>query len=53
MSEILTTIKSRGHWRVVIRPTTFVEDRVPDLDSLQRILENTSVNLKGLELSPY
>ncbi len=47
MSELLTKIKSRGYWRVVIRPTTFVEDRVPNLYVLQRILEKTSVQLKG------
>ena len=47
MSELLTSIKSRGYWRVVIRPTTFVEDRIPNLYALQRILEKTSVQLKG------
>ena len=47
MNKLLTNIKSRGHWRVVIHPTNFVEDRVPDLGSLQRILEKTSVQLNG------
>ena len=47
MNELLTKIKSDGHWRVVIHPTNFVEDRVPDLGSLQRILEKTSVQLNG------
>ena len=47
MSEILEKIKSRGHWRVVIRPATFVEKRIAERSALLLILENTSVQLKG------
>ena len=47
MSEILEKIKSRGHWRVVIRPATFVEKRIAERSALLPILENTSVQLKG------
>ena len=47
MNETLKKIKSRGYWRVVIRPTTFVEDRIESLHSLRPILDRTSVNLKG------
>ena len=47
MSALLGKIRSRGHWKVVIRPTTFVEKKVPDLSTLQHIVEKTSVQLKG------
>lgn len=35
------------HWRVVIRPTTFKEDLVPNLGELFRILEQTKLHLRG------
>ena len=47
MSEILDRIKSRGYWKVVIRPTTFVEQRVADRSALLSIIERNSVDLKG------
>ena len=47
MSEILGKIRSRGYWKVVIRPTTFVEQRVSNRRALLSILEKNSVDLKG------
>ena len=47
MSELLEKIRSRGYWKVIIRPATFVEKRVADRSALLPILEKTSVDLKG------
>ena len=47
MSELLEKIRSRGYWKVIIRPSTFVEHRVAHRSSLLPILEKTSVDFKG------
>lgn len=47
MSDLLKKIKSRGHWRVIIRPTTFDEKRVADISHLYAIVERRSVQLRG------
>ena len=47
MTELLEKLRSRGHWYVAIRPVTFTEERVPNLLDLPRILERTSVHLRG------
>ena len=43
MSALLDKIRSRSHWRVVIRPGSFDEKRVADLSTLRHIVEKTSV----------
>ena len=47
MSELLEKIRSRSYWKVIIRPATFVENRVPHRSALLPILEKNSVELKG------
>jgi hypothetical protein len=47
MSGLLGKIRSRGHWRVVIRPGTFVEKRVSNISDLYPLLQKTSVQLRG------
>jgi len=47
MTELLDKIRFRGHWRVVIRPTTFDEARISSISSLRPIIEKTSVQLCG------
>lgn len=47
MKRILETIKSRGHWRVIIRPTQFVKERVATLAELRDIVPKCSVTLRG------
>lgn len=47
MNELLENIKSRGHWKVIIRPTTFIKKRVADRSALRSILEKNSVESKG------
>lgn len=47
MSDLLKKIKSRGHWRVIIRPTTFDEKRVANISHLYPIVERCSVQFRG------
>lgn len=47
MSDLLTAIRSRGHWHVVVRPTTLVEERLPDMSALYGLVEQASVQLRG------
>ena len=47
MSELLPEIRSRGYWKVIIRPTVFTETRVGHQSALLPILENNAVELKG------
>ncbi len=47
MSALLEKIRSRGYWRVVIRPTTFIEKRVHEKSTLGHILKSRSVSIKG------
>ena len=47
MSELLEKIRSRGYWKVIIRPATFVEKRVEHRSALLSILEKSSVESRG------
>ena len=47
MSELLERIRSRGYWKAIVRPTTFVERRVKRHSGLLPILEKNSVEMKG------
>lgn len=47
MKALLAKIRSRGHWRVIIRPSRFVKDRVPRLAELEQIVPQCSVNSRG------
>jgi hypothetical protein len=47
VTDLLSKIRSRGHWRVVIRPTAFKKDRVGEISSLFPIVERSSVSLRG------
>jgi hypothetical protein len=44
---ILAKLQQRGHWRVVIRPTTFKEKHVPNYGDLFPIVAKNSVQLRG------
>ncbi len=46
-SEVLAEIRSRGYWRVVIRPTVFDERRIPEIASLFPIVDQSRVRLRG------
>lgn len=47
MSKLLETIRERGYWKVVIRPTTFDEKRVLDKGTLTHIIRRNAVSYKG------
>jgi len=44
---ILSKIRQRGYWRVVIRPASFEEKHIPEYSELFRIVERNSVRLRG------
>jgi len=46
-TAILSKIRSRGHWRVVIRPTAFQEKRIEQYADLFPIIDRNSVQLRG------
>ena len=46
-TAILSKIRSRGYWRVVIRPTTFQEKRIEQYADLFPIVDRNSVQLRG------
>jgi hypothetical protein len=52
-SETLTTgnllshVKERGYWKVVIHPTVFQSNRIPTLDECWQIIQTSQVNLRG------
>ena len=47
MSKLLETIRERAYWKVVIRPSTFVEKRVLDKGTLTHIIRKNAVSYKG------
>lgn len=47
MSKLLEKIRSRGYWKVVIHPATFVEQRVSNIADLYPLLQKISVQLRG------
>lgn len=49
---ILEEIRTRGHWRVVIRPVTFSESRVP-YEQLEDIVRRSAVQLRGWDFPHF
>ena len=47
MSKLLETIRKRGYWKVVIRPSTFDGRRVLDNGILAHIIRRNAVSYKG------
>ena len=47
MSELLEKIRSRGYWRIVIHPATFLEKRVSKISTLYPLLQKISVQLRS------
>lgn len=46
-TTVLQKIRSRGYWKVVIRPTAFEERRIPQQADLYPIVRDNSVQLRG------
>jgi hypothetical protein len=51
VSELTDKVRSRGHWEVVIRPATFVAERVP-YEQLDEIIPSVAVRMRGWPV-PY
>lgn len=47
MSDLVEKIKSRAYWRIVIRPSDFKKDRIPELQTLKQIVTQSAVLLRG------
>lgn len=47
MSALAEKIRSRGHWQVTLRPTTFHEKRIGSLADLERGFKVARVELRG------
>lgn len=47
MTALTETIKTRGHWRVVVRPLKFIEDRIENVVDLFPIVQKSSVQIRG------
>jgi len=47
MSALLDKIRSRGYWRVTIRPKSFIEKRIQNISALYPIVQKASVELRG------
>jgi hypothetical protein len=45
--ELIDKIKSKGYWRVEIRPTKFDKLRVPTLGGVQKLVQSCIVSLRG------
>jgi hypothetical protein len=43
----LAQIRETGHWRVIIHPTIFEEQRIPTLTDCWRIVEESGISLRG------
>jgi hypothetical protein len=51
VGELTDLVRSRGHWDVVIRPATFVAERVP-YEQLDEIIPSIAVRMRGWPV-PY
>jgi hypothetical protein len=47
VSHLLEKIRSRCYWRVVIRPSKFKKERIPDIAALLPILQKCAVQFRG------
>jgi hypothetical protein len=47
MNELLKKIRSRGYWKVIIHPASFLEKRVANISDLYPLLQKNSVQFRG------
>jgi hypothetical protein len=47
VTDLIEEIKSRGYWRVEIRPTHFIPDRLTEISTLFPLVERLSVRFRG------
>jgi hypothetical protein len=46
-SDLLKKIRGRGHWRVTIRPMSFSDRKIEDIQALLPIMQQAGVRLRG------
>lgn len=51
--ETLDKIKQKGFWKIIIRPSKFMEKRIPDFKSCQEIIRDNKVLLRGWDYPHY
>ena len=47
MSDLLALIESRGHWHVIVRPTSYVSTRLATLADTERVFREAHIQLRG------
>ena len=47
MDQLINKIKTKGYWRVEIRPTKFEKLRIPTLSQARKIVESCAVLWRG------
>lgn len=47
MSELVDRIRAQGHWRVVMRPAVFDEERIPTLSACEQLVDKCQVRQRG------
>lgn len=53
MTKIIDKIHLTGYWIVKIRPTVFNEEKIPTLNECRKIVEHSSVLLRGWDYPHY
>jgi hypothetical protein len=51
--DTLEKIKSKGFWKIIIRPSIFVKEKIPDLKSCKEIIRDNRVRLRGWDYPHY
>ena len=52
-TETMSDIKSRGFWRVMLRPALFQADRIPSLSDCKKLVADCKVSLRGWDYPHY
>lgn len=47
IEKLLTKIKSRGYWKIILRPTQYKEDCIPSLEECKNIIQESKLSLRG------
>jgi len=47
MEKLIKKIKQKGYWKVIIRPTEFVERRIPNKDEAAKIVQEGKIVFRG------
>ncbi len=53
MHPIMEKIKSRGHWKIIIRPSAFMQNQIPELSRCKTLIRDNKVQLRGWDYPHY